>query len=94
MEINELSDSATFEAPSASYSQVPDLVFLGPMQSLGTGILSKLRADSAMQLDELLESLEGFSSSEVIAVLFELELRGLIRQMPGKRFIKVWAGRG
>jgi DNA processing protein len=94
MEINELSDSATFEARSASYSQVPDLVFLGPMQSLGTGILSKLRADSAMQLDELLESLEGFSSSEVIAVLFELELRGLIRQMPGKRFIKVWAGRG
>jgi predicted Rossmann fold nucleotide-binding protein DprA/Smf involved in DNA uptake len=35
--------------------------------------------------------MEQASSSEVIAVLFELELAGLVRQVPGKRYIRVWA---
>ncbi len=37
-----------------------------------------------------METLEGTSSSEIIAALFELELAGLVRQLPGKSFIKVW----
>jgi DNA processing protein len=33
--------------------------------------------------------LEGeMSSSEIFAVLFELELNGKIRQLPGKNFVK------
>jgi DNA processing protein len=36
------------------------------------------------------ETLPGGSPSEVIAALFELELAGLVRQLPGKSFIKVW----
>jgi hypothetical protein len=37
-----------------------------------------------------MDVVEGWSSSEVIAGLFELEMSGQIRQMAGKRFIKAW----
>jgi DNA processing protein len=53
-------------------------------------ILAKLKADAPIQLDQLLESSEPLTSSEVIAALFELELLGLARQLPGRNFVKVW----
>ena len=37
------------------------------------------------QLDDLIESFEGVSSSELIAALFDLEMNGLVRQLPGKQ---------
>ncbi|HXZ18402.1 MAG TPA: DNA-processing protein DprA [Candidatus Acidoferrales bacterium] len=46
-----------------------------------------LSADKPRHVDELVE-LSGLSSSEVLASLFELEMRGAIRQMPGKHFVK------
>jgi DNA processing protein len=49
-----------------------------------------LQVDEPKQLDALLESFEGVSSSELISALFELEMGGLIRQLPGKKFVKVW----
>jgi DNA processing protein len=52
-------------------------------------ILSLLKADEATHIDELVERLENeMSSSEIFAALFELELTGKIRQMPGKNFVK------
>jgi DNA processing protein len=52
-------------------------------------ILSLLKADEAMHIDELIEKLESqMSSSEIFAALFELELANKIRQMPGKNFVK------
>jgi len=30
------------------------------------------------------------STTELIAVLFELEMMGLVKQLPGKNFVKVW----
>jgi DNA processing protein len=52
-------------------------------------ILSLLKADEATHIDELVEKLEQvLSSSEIFAALFELELSGKIRQMPGKNFVK------
>jgi DNA processing protein len=52
-------------------------------------ILSLLKADEARHIDELVERLEAeMSSSEIFAALFELELNGKIRQMPGKNFVK------
>ena len=38
----------------------------------------------------LLGQVEDCSPSEVIAALFELEMLGLIRQLPGRNFVKVW----
>jgi DNA processing protein len=60
------------------------------MGSQGRNILKQLRPDSPMGLDNLIESMGGVSSSEVIAALFELELAGLVRQLPGKSYIRVW----
>jgi len=52
-------------------------------------ILSLLKADEATQIDEIVEKLEQeMSSSEIFAALFELELTGKIKQMPGKNFVK------
>jgi DNA processing protein len=52
-------------------------------------ILSLLKADEATHIDELVERLEhDMSSSEIFAALFELELSGKVRQMPGKNFVK------
>ncbi len=52
-------------------------------------ILSLLKADEATHIDELVEKLESeLSSSEIFAALFELELNGKVRQMPGKNFVK------
>ncbi|OLB24569.1 MAG: DNA protecting protein DprA [Acidobacteriales bacterium 13_2_20CM_55_8] len=52
-------------------------------------ILALLKADEATHIDELVEKLEPtISSSEIFAALFELELTGKIKQMPGKNFVK------
>jgi DNA processing protein len=52
-------------------------------------ILRLLKADESTQIDELVELLENeMSPSEIFAALFELELNGKIRQMPGKNFVK------
>ena len=52
--------------------------------------LSALRVDSAVHLDDLLENVQDTSPSELIAALFELEMLGLVKQLPGKNFVKVW----
>ena len=61
-----------------------------PLQALGRKLLNRLQVDVPQQLETLLESFEGASSSELIAALFELEMTGLVRQLPGKSFVKVW----
>lgn len=69
--------------------------FSGQTQGVARAILRTLAPDAAVSLDDLIERLsgtrEGCSSSEIIAALFELELAGLVRQLPGKSFLKVWA---
>ncbi|MGO4212501.1 DNA-processing protein DprA [Terriglobus sp. YAF25] len=53
-------------------------------------VLSALAMDSAVQLDELIEKLEGsMGPAEIFAALFELELAGLVRQLPGKNYVRV-----
>ena len=50
---------------------------------------SLLKADEATHIDVIMERLETeMSSSEIFAALFELELSGKVRQMPGKNFVK------
>ncbi|MBV8070987.1 MAG: DNA-protecting protein DprA [Acidobacteriaceae bacterium] len=61
-----------------------------PMKALSRRLLATLQVDVPQQLESLLESFEGVSSSELIGALFDLEMAGLVRQLPGKHFIKVW----
>ena len=52
-------------------------------------ILKLLKADESTHIDQLVELLENeISASEIFAALFELELNGKIRQLPGKNFVK------
>ena len=47
-----------------------------------------LSTDEAKPIDDLVE-LSGLTSSEVLASLFDLEMKGVVRQLPGKQFLKV-----
>ncbi len=77
--------SARESSDSPSASLFPDEV-LHPHEKR---ILSLLKADEATHIDQLIEKLESqMSSSELFAALFELELTGKVRQMPGKNFVK------
>jgi DNA processing protein len=52
-------------------------------------LLALIKRDESIQIDELVERLEGvLSSAEIFASLFELELSGKIKQLPGKNFVK------
>jgi DNA processing protein len=52
--------------------------------------LEVLQVDAPIHLDDLIEKMENSSASELIAALFELEMLGLVKQLPGKNFVKVW----
>lgn len=66
----------------------------GPAGETCRAILAMLKVDSAVQLDTLVESCDIYSSSEIIAALFDLEMLGLVKQLPGKNFVKVWSESG
>jgi len=52
-------------------------------------VLERLKRDEAVQLDELIEGLEGtLGSAEIFTALFELELGGRVKQMPGKNYVR------
>src|SRR5438270_773280 len=52
-------------------------------------VYALLRQDESVHIDEIVEKLEPeVSSSEISAALFELELAGRIKQLPGKNFVK------
>jgi DNA processing protein len=64
-----------------------------PSDELGTTArrtLEVLQVDTSIHLDDLIEKVEDTSPSELIAALFELEMLGLVKQLPGKNFVKVW----
>jgi len=47
-----------------------------------------LTADEPVHIDDMVER-SGLNSSEVLATLFDLEMKGVVRQLPGKQFNKV-----
>jgi DNA processing protein len=78
------------EAPSESKSEttaslLPDPV-LRPEEAM---VLEVLRTDESLQIDEILELLETqLTSSEVFTALFELEITGRVRSLPGKNYVR------
>ena len=78
------------EAPAASKAEagaslLPDPV-LRPQEAM---VLEVLRTDDSLQIDELLDLLETqLTSSEVFTALFELEMAGRVRQLPGKNYVR------
>ena len=78
--------------PAASASEAPAAASLfgeAELPEHERRVLALLKADTATHIDELVEALAGkVSSSEIFAALFELELGGRIRQLPGKNYVK------
>ena len=83
----ELEAGAPAESKSpTTASLLPDPV-LRPQEMI---VLEVLRADESLQIDEVLDLLETqLTSSEVFTALFELEIAGRIRQLPGKNYVRV-----
>jgi len=62
-----------------------------PMGDHERMVMERLRHDEATQLDDLIEALEAeLGSAEVFAALFELELSGRVRQLPGKNYVRTF----
>jgi DNA processing protein len=82
----ELESEAGVESkPEAPASLLPDPA-LRPEEAM---VLEVLRSDESLQMDELLEKLETqLTSSEVFTALFELEMTGRVRCLPGKNYVR------
>ena len=82
----ELEQSEGFASEGTSEASLFEESPLPPSEAR---VLNVLRQDEALQMDEILEKLEQeMSSSEVFTALFELELAGRIRQLPGKNYVR------
>jgi DNA processing protein len=83
----ELEAAASDESrsPATASFLLPDPV-LRPQEAI---VLEVLRADESLQIDEILDRVETqLTSSEVFTALFELEITGRIRQLPGKNYVR------
>ena len=63
-------------------------LFADALSPIEKKVFSLLSSDEAVHVDELVEKSE-LTSSEVLAALCEMEMKSVVRQMPGKQFVKV-----
>lgn len=83
LELEDRGASASESNPQASLLADP---VLRPEEAL---VLEALRTDESLQIDQILELLEmQLTSSEVFTALFELEMAGRIRCLPGKNYVR------
>jgi DNA processing protein len=82
----ELESEAGFESKAETPASIlPDPV-LRPQEAM---VLEVLHQDKSLQIDEILDLLETqLTSSEVFTALFELEMAGRVRGLPGKNYVK------
>jgi DNA processing protein len=85
LEVEERHGAASFGEAGASLFSKPEL----PEDQ--KRVFDELKLDQTTQLDELVERLEGdLSSAEIFTALFELELAGHVRAMPGKHYVRTF----
>jgi len=63
-------------------------LFEGALSPLEKKVFGLLSVDESIHVDELVEKSE-LTSSEALSALCEMEMKGIVRQMPGKQFVKV-----
>ena len=69
-------------------SEQRDLLVADGLSPTEKTIYELLSAEESRPIDGLVET-SGLNSNQVLATLFTLELRGIVRQLPGKQFNKV-----
>jgi DNA processing protein len=65
-------------------------LFAESLSETERSIYGLLRVDESVHIDAILEAQPQLSSSEVLAALLELEFKNLVRQMPGKNFVRAF----
>ena len=76
----------TAPSPAPTTASTADNMAKGPKAK----VLALLPADDALHVDEIVNLLDNsLSAPEVLTLLFDLELEGRIRQLPGKKYLRV-----
>ncbi len=88
----QLAEQAGFAGDGESkVANAASLFSESPMSEHERLVLERLRHDEATQLDELIEHLEAeLGSAEIFTALFELELAGRVKQLPGKNYVRAF----
>ncbi|MGB7555032.1 MAG: DNA-processing protein DprA [Candidatus Korobacteraceae bacterium] len=77
------------EAAASEEAAASSLFEAGQLPPSEKRVYALMRADESIHIDQLVERLTSYlSSSDIFSALFELELSGKIRQMPGKYFVR------
>jgi DNA processing protein len=86
----QLEDELAARGPSESKTEgIASLFNETPMPEHERLVFDRLRHDESMQLDALIEGLEAeLGSAEIFTALFELELAGRVKQLPGKNYVR------
>ncbi|HWP84761.1 MAG TPA: DNA-processing protein DprA [Terriglobia bacterium] len=65
-------------------------LFAESLSETERAVYGLIRVDEPVHIDAILEALPQLSSSEVLSSLLELEFKNLVRQLPGKNFVKTF----
>ena len=65
-----------------------NLLLVDGLSAVQRKIYELLSAEESRHIDDIVDT-SGLNSSEVLATLFDLEMQGIVRQLPGKQFSKV-----
>ena len=82
--------ASLFPAPRATGKASAASLFAESLAAPQKNIYDLLKVDEPMHIDQILDVLPELSSSVLLAGLLELELQGLVRQLPGKNFVKAF----
>lgn len=83
--------AAAIRTPAPEPEPQQQALFEGPMGGVADSVLRLLSVDAPMHIDAIQEAISTWSRSEITSILLELELTGLVKQLPGRNFVKVWA---
>jgi DNA processing protein len=62
-----------------------------PMSDHERRVFARIRHDEPVQLDDLMEQMEAeLASPEIFTALFELELAGKVKSLPGKNYVRTF----
>ncbi|MGH9785972.1 MAG: DNA-processing protein DprA [Terriglobia bacterium] len=81
---------ALISSPEATSEPGKPSLFAESLSEREQAIYGLLKVDEPVHIDVILDALPQFSSSEVLATLLDLEFKNLVRQLPGKNFVKTF----
>ena len=79
---------AAWVKAEAVESEQRNLLLVDGLSDVQRKLYELLSAEESRHIDDIVDT-SGLNSSEVLANLFDLEMKGIVRQLPGKQFNKV-----